>query len=53
MAKVLDGNYDNRSENLPEQEHSYNLEDLKAFVNDFGGEYEQLYLRKISMGGMS
>ena len=40
MAKVLDGNYDNRSENLPEQEHSYNLEDLKAFVNDFGGEYE-------------
>mgnify|MGYP000484005965 FL=1 len=40
MAKVLDGNYDNRYENLPEQEHSYNLEDLKAFVNDFGGEYE-------------
>lgn len=40
MAKVLDGNYDNRSKNLPEQEHSYNLEDLKAFVNDFGGEYE-------------
>ena len=40
MAKVLDGNYDNRSKNLSEQEHSYNLEDLKAFVNDFGGEYE-------------
>lgn len=40
MAKVLDGNYDNRYENLPEQEHSYNLEDLKVFVNDFGGEYE-------------
>lgn len=40
MAKVLDGNYDNRSKNLPEQEHSYNLEDLKAFINDFGGEYE-------------
>lgn len=32
MAKVLDGNYDNRSS---KEEHSYDLDEYKSFVNNF------------------
>lgn len=41
MAKVLDGNYDNHYENQNsshDNEYSFNLDDYKSLVNNFGGE---------------
>lgn len=35
MAKVLDGNYDN-NDSFREKEYSFDLDDYKALVNDFG-----------------
>ncbi len=35
IAKVLDGNYDDRSSNQ-QKEYSFNLDDYKGLINDFG-----------------